>query len=181
MSACRIDHITETVDRHHRADDQPADPHAMSAQSAFHRLVHAIQLADCRAASCADRSGGKSLRLAVPAGLIAHRLVRPNPGIAAGQVEQHRRRHDRHPRHTHVEAEAVFFQITHYSARSSKPISTAAGQQQAVDFFHQILRFEQVRFPRPRCAATHIDPCRSPFRAEDDRAAGRACQILRIA
>ena len=49
-----------------------------------------------------------------------------------------------------------------------------------MNFFHIILRTQQIRFPRSRRPAPHVDPGNGSFMADDNGAAGCRCKILCI-
>ena len=177
----RIDDITQAVDRDHGADQQLAQLHAMRAEAALHRMLHAKHFADGGAGAGADRPHAKIFGFRRPAGAVAHFPIRTHRRIAARQIKQHGGRDDRHPGHADIKADAAFFEILHDPAGRVQSESASARQNHGVDLLDIVLRPQQVGFPRSGRAAPHIHSRGRAFGAKDHRAPGRRCQIVGIA
>ena len=103
-----------------------------------------------------DRVGARGDR-----GLTAQRGVRTGPPVAAAaQVEDARRRHDRH----HLlgtgadsYTAALFLQPGRDTRGGVQPVGAAAGQHDRVDALHQRARLQGVGLPGARAAAAHVD------------------------
>ena len=69
------------------------------------------------------------------------------------QVEENRGRHDRHFRHTRVEADVVLFEPADGSGRRVEAERAAAGKDHGVHLVNHVERIEEIGFARPGRAA----------------------------
>ena len=121
---------------------------------------------------CAGGRGRRGL-----AGGVAGLRVGPDARIAEPQVEQHRRRHDRHARRADREAVAALVEPAHHAAGGVEAERAAAGEQHRVHALDQVAGREQVGLARAGRGAAHIDAAGRARFAEHDGAAGRPPRV----
>ena len=80
-------------------------------------------------------------------GLIAHGAVRAGGGVAHRQVKEVRLHHQRHLRHTHIQADPVLLQIRHDAVCGPEPEGAAAREDHRVDLLHGHKRIEHLAVP----------------------------------
>ena len=115
------------------------------------------------------------------AGRVAGRGVGPDRQVAVPQIEQHRRRHDRHAHRADRETVAVLFEPAHHAAGGVQAEGAAAGEQHGVHTIDQVLGPQQVGLARAGRAAAHVDTGHRALRAQHDGAAGGARRVREVA
>ena len=136
-----------------------------TADAALHRARQAEQLAQAGTGAGADIAFGLRLVGSRFAGGPAGRGIGPR-AARQPQVEQHRRRHDGHPRRPHRQALALCFQPAHHAAGRVQAEGAAAAEQQRMHPVHQVVGVQQVGLAGARRGAAHV--------GAGHRAAGRA-------
>src|SRR6185369_9169940 len=117
LSRLRIDHVAHTVHRHDRGDNEPArETNARCADPALHGTP-ALRLADGGAGARTDTSFGDRAGLRALARLVAGGGIGANLSVADAEIEEDRRRHDRHFARAGGIANAALVEITHHARR----------------------------------------------------------------
>ncbi len=134
-----VGHITERVDgrqRGHRVTLQRLGP---AAQAARHRTAATEQLADRGPGTDAHPPLAHRRRTGRLAGRAPHLGVGAPIGPAGTQIEDHRGRHDRHPRHVGLEAAAPLLEPPRHAVGGGEPVGRAAGQQHGIDEWNDVV------------------------------------------
>ena len=122
-----------------------------------------------------SRSGGGVAEIAIG------RKPAPILVAAAQQIEQHGRRHDRHPRGAHRKAAALLAQPRLHAGRGIEAEGRAARQHDGVDALDRPGRIEQRGLARSRPAAAHVDRGDGGFVENDHGRAGAEAQVGAVA
>ena len=133
-------------------------------------------------ADAAEREIGIGGRGGRVAKLAIGRVAPPVLVAAAEQIEQDRRRHDRHARRSHGEA-AALAPCSHACTpdAASRPNAEPPDERDGVDAFDRLRRIEQSGFARPRSAAAYVDRGDGGLVEHDRCHAGAEPQILGVA
>ncbi len=100
---------------------------------------------------------------------------------AVQEIEQDRRRHDRHPRRADGEAAAFVPQKRLHAGGRIETERRTAGQGNGVDTFHGLRRIEQSRVAGSRTAAAHVDRSGGRFVKNDCGRAGTEREVFGVA
>ena len=185
----RIDDVADCVDGDQRGDGDAADLDRRGADAALHRARDAEQLADRRARTRADVAlGGRIARRDLARG-VARRGVGADARIADPEVEQDRRRDDRHDeglrdavgRRADHGADAALLEPAHDAAGGVETERAAAGEDDRVHLVDRVDRIEQLGLARARRRAAHVDSGDGAFAGDDHRAAGRPARVGEVA
>jgi hypothetical protein len=98
-------------------------------------------------------------------------------GVEQAQVEQNSRCDYGDCTWTYGQADSLLGQTGHHSGGGLQPEGAAAAQGYGMDLFHSMHRSEQVGFPGPWRAASHIHATNRPLAAQEYRAAGTVYRI----
>ena len=99
--------------------------------------------------------------------------VRPHVRVTDAEVEQDRRRHDRHARNADVETAPVLLEPVHRARRRVEAEGAAAGEHDRVDAIDGIQGIQQVGLARAWRRTPHVNGRDRGGLREDHRAAGR--------
>ena len=116
-----------------------------------------------------------------PGGLVAAVGGWPNGPVAHRQIEERRRRDDRHVRSSELETDALFLEIAHDAAGRIEAEGAAAGEHDGVHDLHEVARAQQVGFPGRGRRAAHVDAGGRTGLDEDHRAPGRPLRQREVA
>ncbi len=156
-AARRVDHVAGGVDRHQRADGDPAgEPHARRAEPALGGTLEPRHLAHGRPGAGADtalRHRPSARRLA---GRLAGGRVRAHVRAPHRQVEEHGRGDDGHAQRAHLHPAALLLQPAHHATGGVQPEGAPAADQHRVHALHRVHRVEQVGLPRARRRTAHV-------------------------
>jgi hypothetical protein len=150
---------------------------AGGANAAFDGERRASHLADRRPGTRAHRSlrnRAARRRLKRP---HSRRRIGPDIGAANAQVEEHRRRNNRHARRSRVKADALIGQRAHDAVGGGQPKGAAARQHHRMHLGHHAARIEQIGLAGSGRAAAHIHRAKRGPGAPDDGAAGASLQV----
>ena len=145
-----------------------------AADAALHAASHAAGFAERRAGAGAHaafrhrRIGGRPRRLIAAVG------ARTNAPVADRQVEDRRRRDDRHVCGSEREADPFLLEVPHDAGRRIEAERAAARQDDGVGDLDEVDGIEQIGFARRRSRAAHVHAGRDAGFGQHDRAAGRA-------
>src|SRR5207249_2086891 len=153
-----VAHVADGVDRHERADDDLAEPHARAADAAAHRAGDSVDLADARPGARADAALGHGARDGARGGLVPH-LAR-----GAGATV----------------ADAALLEPPHHAVDRLLAEPAAAAQDGAVDRRDEVAGVEVVEADDVVGAAAQRDAARRGAVAQDDRDAGEADRVCRV-
>ncbi len=169
-----IHDVPECVHGDQRRDDQPVgQTNRRGADARFHRPREAEGLSDRRARSRADVAFRDRASRRGRGGPISTVGVRPHVRVTHAEVEQDRRRHDRHLRDADVEAAPVLFEPAHGARRRVEAEGAAAGEHDCVDAIDGIQGIQQVGLARAGRRSAHVNGRDRGGLREDHRAAGR--------
>jgi hypothetical protein len=137
-------------------------------------IIGATQLADRGA--CADTNVAFSHRTVrrVGRGAVAAIRSRSNLRVSSEwEIEDDRRRYDRHDAGARLIPDTLFLEVAHHTLGDIEPECAAAGENDRVDLVDHVQRIEQVGFARPGGgAALRNARGRSGSVDDDDGAAG---------
>ena len=150
---------------------------ARGANAALDRERRASHLANCRARARAHRAQRNW-----PASSRPHRPhprlgIGANIGATDAQIEEHRRRNNRHPRRARIVADALIGQRAHDAISGGQPEGAATRQQDGMYLGHHAAWVEQIGFARAGRAPTHIHGAKRGPGATHDGAAGASLQV----
>src|SRR3989454_6337705 len=167
-------HVADGVDRHERADDDLAEPHARAADAAAHRAGDSVDLADARPGARADAALGHGARDGARGGLVPHLARGAGATVADAEVEQEGARHVRDDGRACGEADAALLEPPHHAVDRLLAEPAAAAQDGAVDRRDEVAGVEVVEADDVVGAAAQRDAARRGAVAQDDREAGEA-------
>ena len=183
-----IDDVAERIDGDERGHRDAADAERSGAEAAAHRPADAEQLADAGAGAGADVALGRRRARRGLAGGVAGGGVGADRGIADPEIEQDRRRHDRHRHRAAVrllrpdgDADAALVEPAHHAAGGVEAEGAAAGEQDGVHLLDRVERRQQLGLARAGRGAADVDAADRAALGEDDGAAGRPARIGEVA
>ena len=170
-----IDDVADGIDRDDGGDDEAArQDNRRAADARFHRPAGSAELADGRARAGADRSFRHRCGRRRRGGFVAAVGGRPHFRVSAdAEIEQDRRRDDRHFRGARGPADVVLLEPADRPRRRVEAERAAAGQDDRVDLVDHVERVQEIRFARAGRAASLRDAADRVAVDEDHGAAGR--------
>jgi hypothetical protein len=177
-------HAAQRVVDDQRTDGRPVrQPSRGTAGPTGLRRLDTAELGDRRAGARADGAFERVVvRLGRQRRVISRVGIGVRVGVADAQVEQDRRRHDRHRTHARGEADPALGEPTHHAIGRRQPERRATGQADGVDPLDERRRAQEIRLTRARCRSADIDAGdRALVRSQDHRAAGPSFRIGPVA
>ena len=134
-------------------------------------------------------SASESLRRRF-AGGVAGGGIGADARVADPEVEQDRRRNDRHDERRSADAiggradrraDAALVEPAHHAARGVEAEGAAAGEHDRMHLVDRVDRIEQLGLARPGRRAAHVDAGDGAVAGDHDRAAGRPARVGEVA
>src|SRR5437870_4411483 len=152
-----VAHVTDGVDRHERADDDLAEPHAHAADAAPHCARDPVNLAHARPGARADTPLGHGARDGARGGLVPHLARRSCAAVADAEVEQKGARYVRDDGRACCEADAALLEPTHDAVDRFLTEPAAAAEDDAVNRRDQVAGAEVVEADDVVGASAQLD------------------------
>src|SRR4029453_1053130 len=93
--------------------------------------------------------------------------IRSNLRVAHAEIKQNCRRYDRHPSHSHIETDPMFFQVTHRTARCLETEGAASSKHDRMHRLNCVDRVEEISVARSGRCATNVYTCYCAFLSQN--------------